>query len=267
MALTFGSNTANRVNCGSGSAIDDVPVGGQMTVCAWYKPVLGALQVIASKANSTGPNNGWRLLQTSGDRVQFVVEAASGAETNYQSSNSSLTAVWSFVSATFNFANGALDKAHICKGSLTVPVAELAYASRVDGASVGTDAGHTLELGNLTTAGSFSVRGGLAWVGVWKRELSLAQLRAVQFDPIGEEPWGRVGMWILGDKPGTQLDLSPYGNHGTITGATYASAAELDTLLYPDEPSMAWAKMAAGAPATFKTYWARNSNVLLRGVA
>jgi hypothetical protein len=84
---------------------------------------------------------------------------------------------------------------------------------------VSADATYSLEIGNLTTAGSFSYRGSLAWVGIWNTELTLAQIQALQFRRRVTS--GCVGFWELGyNGTGTVPDWSGNANAGTNTSGT-----------------------------------------------
>jgi hypothetical protein len=219
MALTFGSSTTNKVDCGSAASLDNLPSAGTMTVCGWMKPTTGATQGVVAKANSTGANNGWRIIQSNTNRLQMVVEALSGGETNYQSATNSVTAVWTFFAAAFNSANGANEKINLYLGTRAALATEVSYGSRSDGASVSADATYSLEIGNLTTAGSFSYRGSIAWVGIWNTELTLAQIQALQFRRRVTS--GCVGFWELGyNGTGTVPDWSGNANAGTNTSGT-----------------------------------------------
>ena len=89
----------------------------------------------------------------------------------------------------------------------------------------------TLLLGFSNDAAHPFLRGELAEVRVWGRARALAEIRGDMFLPLtGREP-GLLGLWhlgaILGDRPGTVVDTSPYVRHGVVHGGAHVAAVRL----------------------------------------
>jgi hypothetical protein len=237
MALLFTGGGSERVNVGSGASIDDVSTG---TMAAWIYLTSDTTDgVIYQKAyfGAHGTFHALTVNETTTGQLTLSMQRATGDLAAI--SAGVLTANnWNFVAARFT-TSGANGDQQLFTGSLTRPVSEVgAYSSQLVGSGAhSSDNGQDAFLGNR---GNFVVGlpGRIAWFGYWNRRLSLAEIREQQFAP--SPSLGCIGFWVLGDKPGIQIDRSNYGNHGTITGAVYAPAIELDPILYPADDWQPW---------------------------
>ena len=221
MSLTFGGATSDRVDCGSGSSLDDLTTAG-FTVWAWvYRTGTGANQEMVTKDGSFP--SGWDFAVTNdtaeGELQLFVGYNATQASYVTNSSNVIAANTWTFVAGTFDPA--ANPQIRLYLGTLSSLAAESSgYSTATNGVgTIGSDASANLYIGNLQRATTLAFKGRMGPVGVVNRALSAGELQSLQYNP--RMLAGTVGLWMLGDNgTGTQPDYSGNGNSGTVTGAT-----------------------------------------------
>lgn len=229
MSLLFGGASSDRVNCGSGASLDDILVG---TILAWVYPTnvnMGGKYILA-KPFETGATGGLSFqigVSFNGDllikRRKTSGNLLCNSSTGYVTTNT-----WQFLGGTWNNSGTSTDQ-HLYRGLLTTNVTECSsYAPgspNVGGGTNISDASKDLYIGNgsadaATWSNSFV--GSIAWVGMWNRQLSLAEILTQQYRP--RKTSGCVLFMHLGfNGTGSQIDLSGNGNNGTVTGATLAA--------------------------------------------
>lgn len=215
-ALFFGAATSDRVVMPTGAAINNLET---VTYYGWFYHTQNSdLRRWFRKDTSPQSGNFKGLRTISLTKLNWtVVRATTNAE--------ALTATgvlevnkWLFIAVTFNSTDGP----KVYKGTLTTPVAEVAYD--VGYPQLGTGAiasdGNTLAIGNEQGATQAMV-GRVAVFGAINRSLTLEELKILQFRPYPMS--GTVGFWQLGyNGTGTQADWSGNMNNGTTTGVTVA---------------------------------------------
>lgn len=225
MALTFGGATSDRVNHGSGAALDDLD---PFTVILWvYPTTLTAGRRLYSKNTAGGAVVKNLRLESGGNLGTFV--SRSGSPNNYLTSDAPLsTDKWHCVAWAFDSAAAAGETTSLYTGDLTSALAERSYATASDGAGTyGSDATADLVVGNRGDNLTMAFEGRIARVAVYDRALTLGELRALQFAPAAR--WNAPGCVLLADYhgTGTQPDYSGNGNAGTVTGATVSAHVPL----------------------------------------
>ena len=218
MALNFAAD-GRHVNCGSGSSIDDLTT---FTMMWWLNPTsLAASSFLASKT-PVGYGT-WRDVYCNvNGQVRVEFKRATTGMTVYAVNGTLAAGAWQCIAVTWDGSNAA----KIYKGTLAAALAEASYATSTAGSGAySSDAAEALFLGagpNITQR----FNGSIAWVGLWNREMTLAELQSQQFRPRVTS--GCVGFWMLGaNGTATQADWSGNGNSGSVTGATVADHVPL----------------------------------------
>lgn len=225
--LAFATDSTDRLNCGSASNLDNISAG---TVATWLNvTTLGATNfgAVASKSNTAYTVfKEWDITDaTNSGRPWMEIDRAT---TNLECRSTQIPATGQpiFVAYTWNTAGTNTDQ-HIYYGTLTTNVAETSYSlQQVGTGTVQDDSAESWGIGNMA-GGTASAGGGVRtiyWVGVWNRQLSLAEIQAQQFHPHNTGSNENVLMVNLGwNGTGTQPDVTGNGNNCTVTGATQGS--------------------------------------------
>lgn len=227
MGLVFGANTSDRVDFGAagGNFTDNVSL---ISIAAWFKfSTFTNQRVIAAKVEANGLG-GPRLRLNGTTELQFLI-ARSVVNASCITTNSSLaTATWYYVVATYDPAD---TQPRIFLGSLTSLATERTYNGAQTIGSGSTNAQTTPFLvgndGNLNVA----LQGTIATIGVWNRQLSLAEVQQIQYMPrnwLGSTCYLFSHLGILGT--GTQPNWSGDANTGSLTGATLGEHVPLGGL-------------------------------------
>jgi hypothetical protein len=247
MARTFSAAANQFVNCGSGSSLDDLTRG---TVLAWFRCTSSVAENQMISVKGTGAP-GFRnfvvngFAPTSMKLALDIGRATTGLQTVSAGAAVTLNQ-WTCGAGVWDMAATDADQ-RLYLGTLTARLAEVSsYAiQQVGSGAISTDAAGNYVMGNFAGTEDWSrFVGDIAMQAIWNRPLSLAELVDQQ-----AAPWpspGCVGFWVL-DGPGIQIDQSPYGNHGTVTGATFSQAIDLDEMLYPPELMPVFARRVASA--------------------
>lgn len=232
MALQFGAATTDRITCGTGTSISDLP---EWTYCAWvYPTTFTSLRLIYARSDA----NYLRLNGTSG-YVQ-ILRAYSTTNMNYIANSRPLTLnAWNFVSARMTTAKTG----NLYVGTLTTPAVECTYSTSTAGVGTlttedATSPGITACIGNWATiTPNRAFQGMIASVSVWRYAMPIWDIRSQQRNP--QPGPGCVAFWRPGGRYGTavQQDESGFANHGTVTGAT---ANTLEPPLYILPPRRIW---------------------------
>lgn len=222
--LSFANDSTDRLDCGSGSSLDNIAAG---TILAWLKITsLSATNYggISSKsATDYSILKEWDISDSTNlGRPVFEIDRAT---TNLQVKSSQIPATGQpiFVGYSWNTAGTNTDQ-HIYYGTSTANVIEPSYVQQVVGSgTVQDDSAQSWGIGNM--AGGTVFDGGgvrtIYWVGVWNRQLSLAEIQAQQYHPHNTGSNENVLMVYLGwNGTGTQGDMTGNGNNCTVTGAT-----------------------------------------------
>ncbi len=221
MALTFGVGTAERVNHGSATSLDNLPDSANgMTVLLWtYVTSRTDARKFASKARAS-LGAGWQLgLNGTTGNVQMLCERATTDAFRVTNDTPIAANTWIFLAADAKIS--ASPATHIYTGTLTTSAVESTYGSDQDGSGAyNSDAARDFMGGNIdATTPNLSIPGRIAWIGLWNRVLTLVEIQEQQFAPhvtSGCVLFSHYGY----NGTGTQPDWSGNGNNGTVTSAT-----------------------------------------------
>lgn len=222
MALLFGANTTDRVVCGSGATLDQLPSGGAMTAAAIVRRTSnGSNQHVVTKdGNFTG---GWNLgvdnNAVEGELNFFIFRATSNTQARSNTSNALALNTWSVVAVVFDESAGQRAKLYL--STLDVPIAEVSGYDGVTqngSGAIGNDSAHDVQVGNLQRS-SLPFKGDIAHCGIWNRALTVGELDLFRQYPRLRQA-GCVDLLDLTSGASPLADLSGNGNAGTITGAT-----------------------------------------------
>lgn len=218
MALLFsGTQRVEHVSTPSLDGLDSI------TVMAWYMALSTASGAYSLFSKSDDPAGNYffanRPAVHSGPNDWQYYRSRSGTPTIARSNGNIVQANrWEWI--CFLDSDGAAPE--ILHGTLTTPAAEIAsYYTRQTGvgAPVGT-LGRPVNVGN---ADDYSQPFGvIAFFALYDRRMSQAEALAHQY-----RPWPAPGAVLFTHMLGTDgvRDLSPYGNHGTVAGATVTDHA------------------------------------------
>lgn len=224
--LTFGANTSDRVDCGSGASLDDLTTG---TVLVMEHPttLTTGRDIVSKYRGATG--EGWRFSNGTGTAglLEFEIERATTTTFYVASSLTRSTGSWYCSAATWDHA--ATPVVHLYTGLYDAATAEPTYSIARDGSGAfSSDAARSLFIGNRDVASPVtSYQGTIAIVAVYNRVLSAAEIDQWRSPrPAPNTPSsGLVLFTLLGDggSTGQQDDQSGNGNHGTVVGCTASS--------------------------------------------
>ena len=238
MALNF-ATTGDRVNCGSGSSLDDRTAFTWW--CWWRAAALNDFGTLMSKGPAADDRKAWFIRSDGRFRIR-VVRATLDAEAN-AATGTLVTNTNTFLAATYDESDGP----RLWKGTASAVVAEVSYEVTFPIVGVGAttgDAADSLKIGTNTDDDVPGV-GIISSCGVIDARLTAAELAVVQFNQR-RPPRNSVGFWHLGwNGTGTQPDWSGNGNSGTVTGATVADHAPLQ-LWRPSSGRMPAAAVGGG---------------------
>lgn len=246
MALTFGANTSDRVDFGTGTSIDGFTAN---TFLSWFFPTtISANKRFATKETSAaGFEKEWTLRSTG--QIDSLYNF-SGADATARSANSAGNILtvnkWWFVAMTLDQFFGP----RLYLGDLSTSAYETAYAAQTSGTgTIADDSTANFVLGNGTGTVTFAPIGRIAWFSYHNAQLSLAEIRLQQFRPhvvASTKLFCHLGF----NGTGTQPDWSGNGNAGTVTGATVSAHVPLGPLYgFDTEWLGAFTPGAAPAPA------------------
>lgn len=222
MSLAFGAAASDRVDCGSGSTLDDLD---PFTILLWvYPTTLTNNRVIFIKGQSGNNSRKSLTIPVVTSNVSFTVDRATTDTSFITSGGIWVVNTWYLLAATFDSA--ASPVAHIYRGTLTAGATEPSYGTSTDGSgAVQSDAAENLRLGN-SAANTVAFQGRIGYAAYIAGALTLAQIIDWQFRP--RVIAGTRGFWIPGYNGTANVpDLSGNGNTGTITGATVADHVPL----------------------------------------
>jgi hypothetical protein len=238
-SLTFTANANSGVDCGSDSSLEDL---ASFTIASWIYPtslVADDVGRVFSKG-AFGVGNGGRYtfaINHTGNHVAGSLWMAQKSESGtnllaYSTAAEVTVNTWSFIATT-----GSTTAPKLYEGTLATAVTEITggYGGQTAGTDVIlTDAGNDVVIGNWA-ADNHSFPGYIAWVGVWNRILTLAELKTQQFRPHVTS--GCKGFWWPGLHGAAACpDLSGNGNNGvTFTNVSVAQGAPVGLLFGADD--------------------------------
>lgn len=216
MSLLFGGATSDRVNFGSGASLDDMTA---WTWILWMYPTsdTGNQSFIGKGTGAdVGRKNLERRAADVNDYSFFAFRSGVDALAETTGVNRPLNA-WKYVAMGYDDSDGP----RIYHGDLSTLAVEASYTTRTVGTGViDADASLDLFVGNNKGLVDAFV-GRIAVVQVFNANIGLGRIRQQQFQPHNTEDC-RLLCHLGYNGTGTQYDLSGYGNHGTVTGATQA---------------------------------------------
>lgn len=231
MALTF-NDSSQQVDHGSDASLDDmVPI----TILMWVYPT--TIDTTYRRAIAKG---GSGLME-----LAFTDEFDIGVPNNFQfgrgysttgafsrAAQDTITVnKWQCIAVTF----AALVAPKLYHGDLDTIITETAYALEIaKSGTLVTDASLSLRIGRREDA-TDTFLGRIAFVGMWKRELTLGQLQAQQFHPHVTADCKLFTHYGF-NGTGTQADWSGNTNNGTVTGASQADHVPLGPAFGFDQP-------------------------------
>jgi len=210
-SLLFTGGDTDHVNFGSATNIDDFST---FTFWTWfYSTSYTSNRYVFNK----GVNSKRLRFITSGGNGKF--EMAVGRATTVCSrdtvAGSWSTNTWTFVALVYE---ESADTCKVYAGTLTSPVAELAYAAGQAGSGATTsDGANDFVIGNRATVNNNSFPGRIAAFGYINRALSATQIRSLQYQPrnvLNTKIFSILGF----NGVGTQPDWSGNRNSGTVGG-------------------------------------------------
>ncbi len=141
-------STDDAVSLGSPSVVDNLPASG-MTVSAWIYPDTlgqGGVGFVTAKNTGAGQNQGWFLLNYTGNTLQFVVDGST--DLVVQTSNSTISlGAWNHVVLSWD---GVITTASSV--DIYVNGVEVGYQVQTNGAGRVDDASSSLYIGNASTS-------------------------------------------------------------------------------------------------------------------
>lgn len=216
-ALSFTDAGTANVNYGSASSLDNLH---EHTLIMWinYRAFTAGNRLVASKEvnSATTFDKQWQI-RSSGQLDTFMNTSGTDPTARSASSAGNIVTANQWYYIVFTMSSGLVPRLYI--GTATTTVKEVSYATQTTGTGTPTDeAAGSFVLGNsqnLTRAANIDY----AYVQYINRELTLGELRSLQFRPR------RINGTVLLSYPGfnrtgTQTDYSGNGNSGTVTGAT-----------------------------------------------
>lgn len=203
---------------------------GDFSFCAWVygttftsaRRVMQHFPVINSTARQI-------TLSGTGGAVQVINPHTTDIDDYTTNTNPLVLNTWNFIGVTADPAGAANEHINIYIGSLTAVATECGYGSITDGAA----AADTLTavgpvIGNRNPSNNRAWQGRIAMASYWDRVLTISEIRQQQFRPQKES--GCVMLHHYGfNNGGSEIDYSGEFNAGTITGATVAPHAPIQT--------------------------------------
>ncbi len=227
--------TGERIDCGTGSSLDDL---NPVTIAAWIRP--------ATFGNGAGndsriffKNNGGTAqmaltLLVSGTFSIGIGRASAGANVEASTTEFACYALnhWMFMAGQLDLSTDANCKMFVGDAANLVKEPSGYVAQTKGSGAAGTTAGASARIGS--NAGGAFLNGKIGFVGIWNRLLPLGEIISQQFRPhvtSGCKLFQLPGM----NGTGTQPDLSGNGNNGTVTGATVDSGPPIGQLFGQSE--------------------------------
>lgn len=213
MSIKNGGANSDRINCGSGTSLDDLAA---FTWMLWVYPTsdTGAQTHISKASAATGRKSFERKSTDVNDFDSIVNRVTTNAGATTTGVNRPLNA-WLFIALSYDGTDGP----RVWTGNLTTPIVQASYSARTVGVgTTRTDNASDLFIGNRDgTAEAFV--GKISHVGAFNRRLTQGEIRSWQFNP--RKMSGCILYMDLGfNGTSTQPDHSGNFNAGTVTGGT-----------------------------------------------
>ncbi len=216
----FGGNSTrdfdainDYVNFGSGTSIDNLAT---FTWAAWIMPDTegegtGGMIIAQSQSNITYKEV--RTPTTGINRLEGFVGFSSGTNANSISTDSGVTLdVWQFVVMTYDNSGDKTIRLYV-NGS------EVSYGTQTAGSGTIRDvSAMNVVIGNDETDTANSFDGGIAYVQIFDRVLTVVEMKEIMYHPGSIINGLKLFSPVWGDS--TEVDLSGNGNTGTPSGTT-----------------------------------------------
>lgn len=219
-AIDFDVASSNNINAGSDSTLDNIDPG---TMCIWaYLDDVDQQSTFMTKGVAgDGDNHELAPKQAGSGRVDMnisrsgstmQIRAAATSFTHYGSSK------WVFICGVWDTSLSATSQ-FLYIGDMDSGVAEpSSYSTRTAGSGTkGDDSDKNWMIGGNFATGGFA--GAISWVGVWSKQLSVAELNVQRMSPHPTAT-SALFIWVGYNGLGVQPDWSGNGNAGTVTGGT-----------------------------------------------
>lgn len=219
MSLTI-VTSGNRVDHGSATSLDNL---NPFTLWAWVERTgNGANQMIVSKDSAFPSGVNFLVDDAPGEGSLRLFRPRATTTTDFISTAGAVPLnVPMFVACTFDSTRATTGALYTGRPGRNV--AEVAYSTATNGAgALNDDAASLLWVGNLQRNTAITFKGRIGWYGVLNRWLTLGEAQQIYTAPTIHHALlpGTVLLSGWQDTTATQIDLSGYGNHGTVTGAT-----------------------------------------------
>lgn len=222
MALNFSSDS-HYVNCGSAASLDNPTA---LTCLAWFYNTNGDTQdncFILTKFK-TSPDSYYTFVlgrqgQASGRRMAMEMARATTGLRAESTQNQWSNNTWHFGAWVMDSAGANADQ-KLYIGSLTAIAAEVSgyQTQRVGAGTLRDESTASLYIGNWDGSTPWWQPAGiLAFVGLWRRALTLGEIQAQQFRP---RPTADCVLFMHLSNASTVPDLSGNANNGTVSGAS-----------------------------------------------
>lgn len=269
MGILFDAN-GEYINHGSAAGIDDLAT---LTVAIWHYPttVDGSYRHIIGKSDDG--THGWGIQTTNWwdasnpNTLQIYRSTNNGGD--YQlaggSDNMLTLNAWNFDAGYIPAVGTAPSLYH---GNLTTIVADVTEQDTFAGSGAAdSDAAYSLYLGAVESDTNSGYRGTIGFIAVWDGQISLANLRIVQFHPLSAVGVGTCVFMVYPGLDGgsTVYDKSGNTNDGTVTNATLSTVHLPLGPYFGRNTGLPYVVAAAGAPPTGNLWGPLGG--CLRGVA
>ncbi|SVB02806.1 uncharacterized protein METZ01_LOCUS155660, partial [marine metagenome] len=208
---------------GTASTSLDVSNTNNLTINAWVKPADlngGNQRVISHHGNSYSQY----ALLLDDDKIYFNVGNGEFEQNGANYSNSVLTInEWQHIGLTYD---GEAIRFYLNSS--------LIFENFVDG-NFSQDYIGEFFIGIRPETYVEDFIGGLDEISIWNTALTQEQIQLNMYNDLSGNEIGLVGYWNFNDGEGETLtDLSPYGNHGTINGATWSNDVRQEPYYGPE---------------------------------
>ena len=187
-ARDFGALSSDDATCGTGSEVDDLPLGNGMTLAIWVNvDTLDTTvrRIMSKSSDSVGDGWTWSADQNASNlRIAFEVAfSTSGMFWRAIDDITEADGLWQFLALSYD-GDLTTNNPNFYRGTEAANVVLLTTDSGTDPTGTyDTDGAFNLMIGNRETTQDRAFDGRMAWAQVWHKTLTLAELRQAQWHP------------------------------------------------------------------------------------